>query len=254
MIKIISTRDYGLNGVKILVYSPAGYGKTVLCKTAPKPIIISAEAGLLSLAGEDIPVIEVKSMEDVANAYDYITKTEEGKKFDTVCVDSITEIAEVMLIEYKKQYKDPRQAYGQLNDDMASLIRLFRDIKDKNVYFTAKQVRIENPDTGVVSYMPGMPGKTLLNGLSFFFDEVFVLRIGQLEDGSTYRYLQTSPDISFEAKDRSGKMLPQAKPDLAETFKIIAGQEEKTVVEEDSGSEKVSETEPETEVIIEQGE
>ena len=53
------------NGVKVLVYGKAGVGKTVLCATAPKPVIISAEAGLLSLQGADIPVIEVKNIEDL---------------------------------------------------------------------------------------------------------------------------------------------------------------------------------------------
>ena len=38
-----------LHGVKALVYGPSGAGKTTLCATAPAPIIISAEAGLLSL-------------------------------------------------------------------------------------------------------------------------------------------------------------------------------------------------------------
>ena len=37
------------SGVKCVVYGPAGGGKTRLLATAPSPIILSAEKGLLSL-------------------------------------------------------------------------------------------------------------------------------------------------------------------------------------------------------------
>ncbi len=135
-IKIISTRDYSADGVKVLVSGDAGIGKTVLCASAPSPIIISAEAGLLSLAEVDIPVIEVTSVADVMAAYEFLTESEDAKQYKTLCLDSISEIGEVLLAEYKKLNKDPRAAYGQLNDDMASLIRSFRDIKGKHVYFS----------------------------------------------------------------------------------------------------------------------
>ena len=131
----------------------------------------------------------------------------------------------------KQKFKDPRQAYGMLNDDMSTMNRKFRDIKGKHVYFTAKQMRIQDDD-GITLRMPAMPGKTLLNGLSFFFDEVFVLRLGKLESGEIYRYLQTYPDFTYDAKDRSGKMIPKAKPDLTNVFDIISGKVEAIPTEE----------------------
>lgn len=221
-IKIISTRNYGTDGVKVLVYSPPGIGKTRLCATAPKPLIISAEGGLLSLREYEIPAIEITSVEELDDAFAFVTESDEAKNFETICLDSITDIAEVLLSEYKKQEKDPRQAYGRLNDDMAEIIRNFRDVKGKHVYFTAKQTKFTDEKSGLTTYMPGMPGKTLLNGLGFYFDEVFCLRIGQLEDGTLYKYLQTSADFQFDAKDRSGSLPPKAKPDLTEVFRLIS--------------------------------
>ena len=60
-------------GVKVLVYGKAGSGKTRRCATAQKPLIISEEAGLLSLREYDIPVIEIKSIIDRERAFANMT-------------------------------------------------------------------------------------------------------------------------------------------------------------------------------------
>lgn len=64
-IKLTTTKQATAdNGIKIVCYGQAGAGKTVLCATTPdhaKTVIISAEAGLLSIAEADISVIEITS-------------------------------------------------------------------------------------------------------------------------------------------------------------------------------------------------
>ncbi len=231
-IKIISTRDFGVNGVKVMVSGPAGIGKTKLCATAPAPLIISAEAGLLSLSDVDIPVIEVKTVDDVMDAYQFVTESKEAEQFETICLDSVSEIAEVLLSTYKKEFKDPRAAYGTLNDDMSALIRSFRDLKGKHVYFSAKETKIVDDSSGLVSYKGSMPGKTMLNSLPFFFDEVLSMGLGKLEDGTYYRYLQTFKDLQrVDNKDRSGKLGLIEKPDLAYIFNKISGKEDEKVEE-----------------------
>lgn len=221
-IKITSTRSFMANGAKVLVHSPAGYGKTVLCSTAPRPIIISAESGLLSLADVDIPVIEVKTVNDVNDVYDWARLSNEAKNFDTLCLDSVSEIAEVLLSEFKSQFNDARQAYGMMNDEMSKMIRAFRDIRGKNVYFTAKQAMIQD-DMKVTKFKASMPGKTLLRDLPFYFDIIMALKIGQLENGKTYRFLQTQPDLQYDCKDRSGKLDTIERPDLTHIFSKING-------------------------------
>ena len=220
----LTTTGQSSRFVKALGYGDAGVGKTVLCSTAPNPIIISAESGLLSLAHLDIPVIEVSTLQDVQDAYQFVTESEEAKDFETVCLDSITEIAEVMLSKYKKEDKDPRKSYGLLIENMSELIRGFRDIDDRHVYFSAKMTRIEDEHTGISTFRPMMPGKNLVNGLPFFFDEVLALHIGQEEDGTKFRYIQTEPDMQYTAKDRSGNLDAVERPDLTHLFDKVLGE------------------------------
>lgn len=218
-------------GVKLLIYAPAGNGKTALCGTAPTPLILSAEAGLLSLseanqirmfgAARDIPVINIKTVKDLADAYQYVATDPTAAHFETICLDSISEIAEVTLGNSKKQVKDPRQAYGDMAEQMAALIRAFRDLPNKHVYFAAKQERVVDANN-CMFYGPSMPGKVLTQGLAHFFDEVFALQIGQDPvSKQNFRYLRTRPDVQFQAKDRSGALDEIEEPNLTKIINKI---------------------------------
>lgn len=212
---IKSTRTAIAHGIKCLVHGPAGAGKTSLCATTGgNPLIISAEAGLLSLRGHDIPFIEVTSMAELMEAYTFVASSDEAKQFDWICLDSISEVAEVVLSHEKKQTKDPRQAYGALQEQMSDLIRAFRNLPGKNVYFSCKQERIKDDLTGALLYGPSMPGAKLAQQLPYFFDEVFALRVEKDAEGNLGRYLQTGLDVQYYCKDRSGALQEFELPNL----------------------------------------
>lgn len=211
--RIISTKDYAANGIKMLVHGQAGIGKTCLCASLPRPIIISVESGLLSLAPLDLPAIEVASLDDLEEAFRWATESEESKNFDSICLDSISEIAEIVLSNEKGKEKDPRKAYGNMQDMMMDLVRSFRDIPGKNIYMSAKQERIQD-ESGRILYGPSMPGQKLAQQLPYLFDEIFCYQIVKDQNGVPQRVLLTQPDGISQAKDRSGKLDMWEVPDL----------------------------------------
>lgn len=218
-------------GVKFLIHAPPGYGKTMLCATMPNPCIISAEAGLLSLrpdnqvrvlgAAVDIPVIEIATAKDLEDAGAFFATSAHAKDLNP-CLDSLSEIAEVVLAHLKRTCKDPRQAYGEMNERMTAFIRFFRDLPDKHVYFAAKQ-DVDKDSDGVMRRGPSMPGKQLATNVGHFFDEVFALDIGELPDAqkTKYRFLRTQPNIQFQAKDRSGALAEIEEPNLSKIINKI---------------------------------
>ena len=212
-----------LNGVKVLVYGQASAGKTVLASTAPAPFLISAEGGELSLRTMQIPMVKVTTVEDLRDVYAWCERSAEAKQFQTICIDSLSEIAEVVLNNAKRQVKDPRQAYGELIEKMETTIRMFRDLPGRNVYMSAKMEPTKDELTGVVKYGPAMPGSKLGTKLPYFFDEVFRLGINKTPQGESYRFLQTQPDLQYEAKDRSGVLAAVEPPHLAQLFNKILG-------------------------------
>lgn len=212
-INLKTTGSLAANGVKLLVYGQAGAGKTTLVKTLPKVIVLSAEGGLLSIQDADLPYIEIASMDDLREAYTWLTESPEAAGFESVALDSISEIAEVCLNTEKKSNKDPRAAYGAMQEQMADIIRAFRDLPGKNVYMSAKLEKTQD-EMGRMLYAPSMPGNKTGQSLPYFFDLVMALRVERDGEGVTQRALMCDSDGLWLAKDRSGKLSGWEAPDL----------------------------------------
>ena len=221
-ISLKSTGAVASNGVKLLVYGAAGAGKTTLIRTLPAPVILSAEAGLLALHGADIPYIEIDTMAGLGEALTWLRDSAEAKQYQSVALDSISEIAEVVLSAEKKTAKDPRQAYGAMADQMNEIIRAFRDLPGRNVYFSAKLEK-QQDETGRLLYGPSMPGNKTGQALPYFFDEVLALRVERDSEGVPQRALMCDTDGQWTAKDRSGRLDAWEAPDLGAIIAKIAG-------------------------------
>lgn len=217
------------SGIKICVFGLAGVGKTVLLSTIDGTIVVlSAEAGLLSLKSlppeikARMAVIQIKTLTDLGEAFVWL---QEERRADWIGIDSISEIAETVLSNEMAESKDPRNAYGKMAEDMMNLIRSLRDLKDYNIIMTAKQAHRKDDYTGITSYVPMMPGQILTRQIPYMFDEMFCLRVEPHPEDPTQlmRVIQTSRDVMYDCKDRSG-MLNQFEPaDIAQIARKING-------------------------------
>lgn len=227
-IKIKSTKGLHKNGIKVLVYGKGGIGKTKLMGTAPNPIILSCESGLLSLEEEEIDYLDIETVADIYEAYNFV-KSRKGRKYETVCLDSISEFAEIVLADHKKKTKDPRQAYGLMADEMFEIVRKFRDLKNRNVVFSAKRMAMDDADTGLTQYVASIPGKQVTNFLPYQFDEVFYMTMHESDTGKKQRVLVTETSYEHDAKDRSGKLNKLELPNLTKIFRKISGKKKRKV-------------------------
>ena len=221
-ITLKKSSDLASSGVKLLVYGHAGAGKTSLIPTLPAPIVLSAEGGLLSIAGADVPYIEISDMAALREAWDWLAHSAEAQQYQSVALDSISEIAEVVLVAEKKAAKDPRQAYGAMQEAMTDIIRAFRDLPGRNVYMSAKLEK-QQDEMGRVLYSPSMPGNKTGQSLPYFFDEVLALRVEKDSEGVPQRALMCHSDGVWQAKDRSGRLDTWETPDLGALINKIGG-------------------------------
>jgi hypothetical protein len=218
-----TTDQVGLNGVKVLVYGGPGAGKTRLIATAPRPVIGSAESGLLSLRQHKIPFALIKTYQDLLEFYQWCAYNAVRNGILTVGLDSVSEIAEQILANEKARVKDPRQAYGELIERVLHVVRLFRDLPGLNVYISAK-MEFTKDEMGRMFYQPSLPGSKLGPALPYFFDEVFHLGLITGQDGKNYEALLTTTTPQHNSpKDRSGALAAYEAPNLQHIFNKILG-------------------------------
>jgi len=206
------------HGVKGCIYGNAGAGKTLLCATAPRPLMVQAENGALSLTRKNIervygantpgicysiPVAVVGTVAQFEEVYTDLFRPEIWHSFDTLYIDSLSEIVEAILKHELSNNKDGRAAYGEMADRVTEWVKKFRDLPGKHVFMTCKQGYSDH--TGLMG--PDFPGKLLAKEFPFLLDEVLQLCIG--EDPTTrqsFRFLRTQSDLKNYAKDRSGAL------------------------------------------------
>lgn len=212
------------HGIKALVYGPAGSGKTRLCATAPKPLIISAEAGTMSIRHLKIPLVIVKDIKDVEEAYTWCQTNGKKSGIETLCLDSISEITEKCLAAEKIKNKDPRAAYGEMANRVIELVKKFRDLEGFHVVVTAKATQITDAIAGIAKSVPLCPGQMVGPALPYLFDEVFAAYsdLDPANDNKRFWALRTSASASYDAKDRSGVLSEVEYPDLTHIFNKIA--------------------------------
>jgi phage nucleotide-binding protein len=210
---------------KICIYGFPGAGKTYAASTLPgKTLILSAEAGLLSLSGREFnaDVAEVKSVDDLREAYRLLDGG--SHDYQWVALDSFSEICEVLLSAEKAATKDTRQAYGRVIEVGMQMGRAFRDLK-MGVYFACKAERQKDEATGRQSVALSMPGAKLAQGIPYLFDEVFHLFVDKdKETGETTRWLQCIGDARADCKDRSGRLDAYEPADLTHIVNKIKGE------------------------------
>lgn len=239
MIQVQTSNDAIMQtGVKILAYGAPGAGKTFMAATMPNPLLINVEGGLLALRREnlvrvygegnpyityDVPTITISKFSEIDEVYKWCLNSAEAKQYASVCVDSLSEIAETVLNEAKKSVRDARLAYGDMLSKTLKIVRDFRDLPHKHVYMAAKIEMQTDENTGISQYGPSLPGKSLGVALRYFFDEIFYLGSAKDQSGLTYRFLQTVPTIQHYTKDRSGMLDAQEPPVLGHVINKILG-------------------------------
>lgn len=216
------------DGVKCVVYGRDGAGKTSAIPTAPRPFILDVEGKTLSIASAGVPSIRIRTWADWLEAYAWLKEPSNNKYFDTLFVDSISELSSIKLSEEKIKGNNKGRAYGELRDCIATAIRNLIALPEKNVVLNAKAALIELPDLTKI-YAPSLPGTTAEQALGFYVNEMFYIGIGEYDGpivGTVaskvrYRYLQTEQDIQVQARDNSKTLLPKEPADFSVIFAKI---------------------------------
>jgi len=124
-------------GVKTLIYSDSGIGKTNIFHSTGKTLLLSIEKGDLVLNDADnVDIVRATTLVDVREVYQYIK--ENNDKYDTFGVDSITDLGEQIVTELKAmpEFQDMKKSmpmWMKFSEIMLSIAKSFRDLENINV-------------------------------------------------------------------------------------------------------------------------
>lgn len=196
--------------IKAVIYGASGSGKTYFAATAPHPIFASAEGGLLSTLKhkkkiDPVKYVAITKLEDLRDLLTYLKKGEH--EFETVVIDSITEINEIIKdgIEKKRGAQMQLKDWGDLAKAIKAVLRGFRDL-DMHVIFIAQE-KTEKDDQKTEKIVPSLNGKAA-NEIAYFMDVVAYSFIDAM--GKNRITVQPSDKLLTKAR---GIELPADAPD-----------------------------------------
>ncbi len=204
-------------GVKSIIYGPAGSGKTPVFNTAPRPVLLVTEPGMLSMRHSNIPTWQAFTPELIDEFFLWFFSSNETKQFDTIGIDSISHMADVYLQKAHKSNKHGLQAYGEMATKTLEHLNKLYFVMHKHTYLIAKQEIIS--DSGITYRRPYFPGKQLPVEMPHKYDQILHLDIQNIPGAGQHRAFRCVGTIDVMARDRTGNLNEFEPPDFSALIK-----------------------------------
>jgi hypothetical protein len=189
-------------GVKAIAYGPAGSGKTPLINTAPRPVICMCEPGFLSMRDSNVPTFEAFTVKKIVEFFDWI-ESSDCRNFDTICIDSGSELADIVLKESIAKNRHGLKAYGDMAEFVTDKLKRLYHLREKHVYITCK-LGATKDDTAM--QRPYFPGQELNVTLPHLYDAVLYIGKEIVPNHGQQNVIRTAGTYNIIARDRSGKL------------------------------------------------
>ena len=215
---------------KVLIYSPAGRGKTALmltlvarCQVLDLDGNLDVGLGLQDNLRDERLAVDIKQFPEdqypkKAVAFARFKKyvyglTEDCAKskypFDVVGLDSLTALSQAsqnyVMGNGGRLGENPQiQEWGLLLTEIENMIVALRSLPIPVVYL-AHEMILTDPDDKTVTYI-AIPGQKLPGRVTRMFSEIYYMRVRSRGGGKHQIYLQTHPSAAVSS--RSGRGLP----------------------------------------------
>lgn len=204
-------------GVKALAYGGPGTGKTPMINTAPRPVLCVVEPGMLSMRTSNVPAWEAYDVPRINEFFKWLFTSNEARNYDTVGIDSISQMAEIILTEELKRNKDGRKAYGEMSRAVMEIVNALYYLPQKHVYLIGKQSIVD--EGGIMRKKPYFPGQDLNVKIPHMYDEILHIGMSQVAGmPKPVAAIRTAETFDIMARDRSGRLAELEPPDLTNLF------------------------------------
>lgn len=207
--------DYG---VKSMVHSQPGFGKTPIAATAPLPIMLVCEPGTLSLRRSNVQAYPAFTVDRIDDFFNWLKNSNEVRNYHTCVIDSVSEMASIYLRAEEAKRIHGLQAYGNMAEKVYNHLHDLFLKKYIHTYLIAKQ-GLFDIGGGAMQRRPYFPGKELNVLIPHMYDLILHLEEAVAPGivGNPIMF-RTRGNSSVVARDRSGKLNEYEPCDLAAMF------------------------------------
>lgn len=215
-------------GVKAILYGPPGEGKTPMINTAPRPVLLATEPGLLSMRNSNVPTWDAYTESRIDEFFKWFTTSNEAKNFDTLAMDSGSQYAEIVLAN--QTAKDGRKQYGDMSKTCMEWFDKLFYMPQKHIVLICKAMNAEVGSNvikqdgafvveTVYQKQPFFPGNDLRIKVPHRYDEILYVGKARVPgQGTEVTAIRTKGTEQIMARDRSGQLAELEPPDLSAIF------------------------------------
>lgn len=198
------------SGFKCIVFGAPGSGKTPISATSPRPVMLITEPGMLSMKNVKIPAYEAYTIDRIEGFFSWwFSDSKEIGNFDTLIVDSSSQLAEIYLQDALKNNKHGLKAFGEMATEAMVHFRKMFFMPHKHIYLIAK----EGITDGIKR--PFYPGKILNVEVPHLYDAILHLGIHNVPQMGQVLSFQCRQSYDIVARDRSGRLNEYEPPDFS---------------------------------------
>lgn len=200
-------------GAKALVYGGAGTGKTPVAETCPQPFMLVCEPGMLSMSKSTVKGIMAITPTEIDDRFAWMLGSNEAKNFNTYCIDSVSQMCEIILADELKKNKDGRKAYGELSRKVMDKLTALYFLPEKHLYLICKQQIINEYKR------PYFPGQDLPVKIPHLFDFILHLSIQSVPGIGQVKAFRCNEAIDVMSRSRTGNLNDFEPPDFGALIK-----------------------------------
>lgn len=207
-------------GVKSLVFGPPGSGKTPVINTAPNPVLLAVEPGMLSMRTSNVPTYEASTWAKIEEFFKWLHGSNESKKYHTLGVDSVSQMCEIYLRDNPKKVSHGLKLYGLMAEEVGDELHKLYFMREKHMYLICKQ-EIEQTADGPGKKRPYFPGKELATKVPHLYDLIMQLDTHSIPGYGAARAFHCHSAMDANVRDRSGVLAEFEEPNLSGVFNKI---------------------------------
>jgi hypothetical protein len=168
--------------------------------------MLACEPGMLSMRGSTVPTFQAHTGAAIEEFFKWFNISNERKNFDTLAIDSVSQMADIYLQEAQKTNSHGKAAYGDMAKKVMSHLRPLFFTENIHTYLIAK----EGTKDGM--RWPYFPGQQLLTEVPHMYDFILYLGIQNVPGMGNISAFRCNQTLDVLARNRTGNLNDYEEP------------------------------------------